>query len=626
MSTSLPSKEAVFIDVPKVKNFSAKFQYNFFVPDEGVDGGLSGIPTNVLKLSSDQFDTKTIDQLATRVPRFVRFDFTPIAVPSYNKETTEQFIKQNNTKTPNQEVGYISNNLVKVIDEDFFSQEAFTAVNLNDQSINNKLFQLVSGTAMILLEDRAKADTQSGHKLAKETNAMTSDKVTFQFLSKFLVQPDEDNTFFFEKNASKLTNDVVERLKGVDIHVQVNNKFFNDIVVDAVRNPHSTFGTDYSSLFAVSKTAQQNARARSNSDMIHDDYRTVGKYVSLENMQSNTSTTQAEAKVIGFIIDKVEVLPNGQAVKHEPIVLENPYVSTAVDYNVKYYSTYAYTMRTVAEFTVPSIVEGTNELVTAKMLITSHPTRQWHVHCVDLRVPPSPTDFGFHFDHQQRRLVLSWTYPPTPERDVKKFQVFRRKTINEPFQLMQVYDFDDSQVKAEVNERYSPGLVIQNTSPTLMWMDPDFTRDGKYIYALATIDAHGLSSNLSEQFEVGFDRFKNRVTKRRISSSGAPKPYPNMYLDTDTFVDLMHDSGHKTMKVAFDPDHLSLYNDQQQDLRLLTTTKQGGKYRVSIINTDIQKEQVLDITLDDRRVFKDIDQNASKKQKVQRPQRLRTPR
>lgn len=624
MSTSLPSKETVFIDVPQVKNFTATFQYNFFTSDEAVEGGISGVPTNVLKRPSDQFDTKTIDQLATRVPRFVRFEFIPVIIPPFVKETTHLHVRENNIRSQKVETNYIKKNLTKIMDEDFFAIENFTAVNLNDQSIANKMFQIISGTAMILLEDRAKADVQSGHQLARETNKMTSDNVSFQFLSKFLVQPDEDNTFFFEKNANKLATGISERLKNVNLHIQVNNKFFNTIVTDAMKNPNSTYGSDYASLYAVSKTVQHNARSRTNSDMIHDDYKTIARHVSIQKLESLTSTTHAEAKVIGYVIDKLEVLPNGQVVHHEPIVLENPFVSTAIDYNVKYYSQYVYTMRTIAEFTIPSIVDGTNELVIAKMLLSSHPTRQQMVQCLDLRTPPPPTDFNFHFNHEIKRLVLTWTYPPNPERNVKKFQVFRRKSIKEPFQLMQVYDFDDSQVKAMETERIHPDLILQNKSPSLMWIDPDFTRDGKYIYALASIDAHGLSSTYSEQFEISFDKFKNKVIKRRISSSGAPKPYPNMYLDADVFVDLMHDHGHKTMQIVFDPDHLSLYNDSRQNLNLLTTTKTGGKYKFSFINTDIQIEQVLDVTIEDRREHKEIDDQFARRFKAH-PRSIQSP-
>lgn len=616
MSISQPSKEAVFIDLPSVKNFRAKFQYNFFVPEEGTETS-SGVPLNVVSRPAGNFDASFIDQLATRVPRFVRFDFTPVVIPPVTKEITDRIIRDHAIKQKNSDPNYIKNNITKIMDEDFFALDSFTAVNLNDQSIATKLFDIVSGTATFLTEERKKAEAQSQHQLAKETNAMTSDEVSMQFLSKYLVQPTENNTFFFEKTGLQLQNEATDRLKNVNIHVQVNSKLFHDIVNTAISNPHSTFSSDYTSMHAISKVVQRNAKNRTNSDMIQDDYKTSGMQTSLEKLSTSTSTTQAAGKVVGYIIDKYEVLPSGEYIVHDPIVIENPYIGSAIDYNVKYYANYMYAMRTIAEFTVPSIVEDTNELVIAKMLITSHPVPPQFVTCTDDRTPPAPADFNFHWNYDTKQLGLTWAYPPTAERDVKKFQVFRRASTDEPFQLLQVFDFDDSMVKPPwgPGESFHPALVKRNLSPTLLYSDVDFTKDSTYIYALASIDAHGLTSNYSEQYEISFDKFKNRLIKERISSSGAPKPYPNFYLQSDTFVDLIHTQGHRTMKIVFNPDHLNIYNNNRQDLRFLATTKDLAKYRMSFINTDLQVEQTLDISLEDLRLHKSLTAKFAKTQK-----------
>ena len=137
-----------------------------------------------------------------------------------------------------------------------------------------------------------------------------------------------------------------------------------------------------------------------------------------------------------------------------------------------------------------------------------------------------------------------------------------------------------------------------------MYVDPDFSKDSKFIYALACVDAHGFSSNLSDQFEVTFDRFKNKVQKKRISSSGAPKPYPNMYLNADTFVDSMLDDNHRQVDVVFDPDHLSVFDSNRRDLQLLPTVKDNADFRLQFINLDLQKERTLKISVDDLRTKK----------------------
>lgn len=614
MSISLPSKETIIIDVPDVKGFNARFQYNFFVNDEAVSTK-GGVPIRVLERPMDTFDTAYIDQISSRVPRFVRFDFSSVVIQSQTDQVTDNEIRERNLRITKRNRDYIRRNLDKVLDEDFFASENFTAINLNDQSIDTKLFQIISGTSVFLTEDLKKEQARSLKSLAKDANTVTSDSVQFQFLSKYLVQPSETNAFFYDNNSKRIRNVAVNRLKDMHLHMQVNNKFFNNIVSNALVFPLSTFNSSYISLYNISRTAQQNALARTNTDMIHDEYKTVAQHVDAKAMGSNTSTVHSSAKMIGYIIDKKEVLANGETKILSPIVIESPDVSTAVDIQVKYYSTYIYSIRSVAEFTMPAIVEDTNELVVAKFLISSRPSAPIRVECTENVPPPSPTDFNFHWNFDANRLGISWTFPPNPQRDVKKFQVFRRKTIYEPFQLLKIYDFDDSAVKAPARETYFPELIEKKNSPTLVFVDFDFSRDSKFIYALCAIDAHGLTSNYSEQFEVSFDRFKNRIVKTRISPSGAPKPYPNMYLLADTFVDSILDNHHKTMKVAFTPDHLTLFDSNRRNLRLLATSNTGGVYKFLILNTDLQKEQILNVTVSDMRMFGGTNLQLSKKPK-----------
>jgi hypothetical protein len=90
------------------------------------------------------------------------------------------------------------------------------------------------------------------------------------------------------------------------------------------------------------------------------------------------------------------------------------------------------------------------------------------------------------------------------------------------------------------------------------------------------------------------------ITKA-ISLSNAPKPYPNIYLLRDTFVDAMFDSGHKQMKIVFNPEYYSVYNNKESVIDLISTSQKNGSYRLQLINLDKQQQQIIDINLDDRR-------------------------
>ena len=132
--------------------------------------------------------------------------------------------------------------------------------------------------------------------------------------------------------------------------------------------------------------------------------------------------------------------------------------------------------------------------------------------------------------------------------------------------------------------------------------DNEFTKESIFIYAVCCIDAHGMSSNYSPQFEVAFDKFNNKLVKRLVSTSGAPKSYPNLYLLEDAFVDVIKDSGHERMKIYFDPEFLEITDRNNDDMGLLTTDKQGGSYKIQFINVDLQKHQILDIIIKDLRI------------------------
>jgi hypothetical protein len=136
--------------------------------------------------------------------------------------------------------------------------------------------------------------------------------------------------------------------------------------------------------------------------------------------------------------------------------------------------------------------------------------------------------------------------------------------------------------------------------------DPETLTVSKFIYAITSVDAHGLISNYSSQFEVTFDFLKNQLVKKIISNSGAPRAYPNMYLMTDTFKDVIKTSGgfSKKMKIYFMPDYLKLGNQQNGIIQKMVETKQSDSfYKIQFINLQNQKSDSIKIKIDDSNDF-----------------------
>ncbi|NBP57186.1 hypothetical protein EBU71_11770 [bacterium] len=231
--------------------------------------------------------------------------------------------------------------------------------------------------------------------------------------------------------------------------------------------------------------------------------------------------------------------------------------------------------------------------------------------------PPPPADFRVIWDYQRDMPMLTWNIPVNSQRDVKYFQIFKRLGINEPYQLIKVYDFNDSVTPlslSEMSEQFMEQTNVLNLRfpngtalPRTYYHDDDFNKDGSAIYTVACIDAHGYSSNYTVQFQVSFDKYGNKIITEAISQSGAPKAYPNFFIQKDAFVDSIRTSGTGKLQVIFNPEYLKVVAQGQPptDLGLLKTDE-NSVYKLQLINIDLQQEQTVNIKLIDTRNKTDL--------------------
>lgn len=631
MSISLPSKEVIVVDVPEVREFKAAFVYNFHVPDELVSEDATNIPASILSKPAEHFDAEYIDFVKTRIPRHVRFDFSPVFMQNPTLELTDEQRRDVSANRRIHQGDLLRKFYDRIIGEQEFASLSYNVVNFTDQGIEKKLYDFVSGSLEVILEDaditvsakgkkeadykkelqakrtKNRKDLQTMQRKISYANRLTGKNIGIDFLQRSMTQPREEGVYFLENDGKKLTDrDVsVDNLKKVSLKSQINSKVYDTIVKTALYNPTHTISSEMVKLASVSEARQKEARSET-TQISQTDYMTIVQPIDICTTPTIT-VTSAKKRIVGYVIDKWEMLPNGDLSAKEPILLENPYVSTAVDYKIKYGGKYAYQVRTVAEYTMPAITQEDHQLVVIKLLICSKPTKKIFVECSEAVPPPFPTDLDFVWDYEKNNLVVTWTFPPNSQRDIKKFQVFRRRSIKEPFQLQKMYNFDDTlrpEPFVDVDPENVPDDFIEYmTNPKLTYVDTDFKKDSSFIYAVCSIDAHGFTSNYSTQMQVSFDRFANRLVKKLICISDCPKPYPNMNLASDTFVDVMYHENGSRMKVYFTPEYLELYNNENQIIPILSTNQKDAEYRIQIINLDAQKEQTINIQVEDRRRY-----------------------
>lgn len=657
MSISLPSREIYAVDVPEIVRFTGNFQYNFFTPDESVSE-TGGVPAQILQRDAEEVDAAFIQYAVTRAPRVVVFSWKlPRLVDPGNQVTDLQ--RRNLVFSTNAQNGsLIADNIDKVVTEDHFSSNNYVAATFHDGEIDDKVHYLVSGSYAMHTLDEEHDHNVSHYKAAHRLSSMTPKHIKPHFLFRSLSLPSRAHgTRFFRAGGQRIFNHYFRRLKEVATNAQINGKLFHDITNRSIRDPHSPFATDMHNLHKYTKKLRHQVLQRSSVQVAESDFKSFVPFIDLKVRRTAHHHDHHGAEIVGYIIDKIEVTRDGSTRHMPPLIVDNPRVNLTADFRVKYNATYVYTIRTVAQFTIPAIDDDNGDVAMVKVLVSSKPSNKIYVQTTEAVAPPAPADLNFTWDYDRINpttaqhdpttgeplpgtgkpgsLLIHWTFPPNSQRDVKKFQVFRRRSIHHPFELIKMFNFDDSMVKFPDHETPDPDLVENLTSPCTFFYDDDFhvgdhnfhdphanqlykdeeegtfgikgpekhhhAGSSTYIYAVACIDAHGFTSGYSAQFEVWFDQFKNRLQKRLVSHAGAPKPYPNLYLEADTFIDTIHIGGphSKRLKVYFNPEFYHIYDDNERLQRVIATRQTGGSYKLQFINTDNQKSAATEIVVND---------------------------
>lgn len=608
MST-FPSKKVTLVDVPGVRNPSAKFEYNFFAKDEMVNDTGAGMVEGAAR-SGEVPTAQLIERVERFAPRDVKISFVPPKVQAEGNE----FITDSGRFSFGRGIG-IENFKDKIYDERTFSNANFTVMNLQDTGIDGKLFYYVSGSVVARVDKKNRklaskiqgitgdiletvtSPTFSLLDAAKSLNDETPNTVTGEFLVNSLNNVQALGARFInEEQKSEIVNDTFEKIKNFSLRSQISDRVLADVIGTIANDPSSIYADEAAKhLPTAAKVQQAAASSAAINEIALEDYELSIEPISYRRI--DISTFQPRIELVGFIVDKGEVLSDGSIVDRDPVIVNSPISPVAIDTRIRYGATYVYSIKTVALVETQATSPESGDVVAATFLVSSEPSRKMRVTCVENVPPPPPTDVTGYWDYDTEKLTLNWAYPVNPQRDVKKFQVFRRRGMLEPFQLIREYDFDDSVIRVENLESPQPENVKFAGGTVNLHTDHDFTKDSKFVYSVCAVDAHGMTSNFSAQIEILFDRTKNRLVKNLISISGAPKSYPNMYIRNDLFEDTMKTSGRQKLTVYFNPEYLEVTRRSGTKLGLLATDTNGGTYRLQVINTDLQKASSVDISL-----------------------------
>lgn len=587
-STSLPSKLIYAVDVPEVKKFECEFSYNFHTPDERVNELGRRLPKSFKRVT---VDAEFIDYVRLRIPRYVIMKWEK---PSVTRIPVERVVTTNSSKIS------IKNNIKKIMSEDTFASLDFSTVNFVDGDIDQKVYTHVSGSVETMFSGVKTNHDQTMNKFSTFLKKNLTAQLDKDILFSAITDPKLSKGTIFYRDAKAIVNSRLKKLKEVKVNVQMSSKMMYDIIRRGTNDPFNQYVADMGVLKEYALEHLSAAQKNLTNAPIESEFKTVVPYVDIDVLKTPVQQEKYPIELIGYVIDKVEIADDGRVIQHPTLTVENLDITSFYDPDVRYGTTYVYGIRTVAVYSLPGSDLDTNDRAVLKILISSKQTK-FTVNTIEEVPPPPPADLGFVWDYEADKLIIHWAFPTNSQRDIKKFQVFRRGSLEHPFELLKEYNFDDSFVKEQIGEEPSLDVVEVLKSPRTYFVDDEFTRQSKFIYAVCSIDAHGFTSNYSMQMYVEFDEFKNGLNKQFVSHGGAPKPYPNMYIAADALVDTIRTQGMNSLRVYLNPQNYDIVTANGKKTSVLSFKNFGNTYKLQFINTDNQKGGQLTIDIDDRR-------------------------
>jgi len=617
--TSLPSRTVTVIDIPEPQNIECEFFYNFFVRNESISS--DGTSIFIDPATTNSYERKFLQQ-TRKYPRFVRVSwekpefstqikdlgFKPPGTPKFETSPDELDLLVGNEIS-------IKKNMKNLLFEEAITNGSFSAIHLKDTDMDEKLYKLTEGSLerfspqnlWIVAGNDAGNNSSFLQSSFVDPSTPLSEKTT-----QALAHMSPAGITLIDNDNKQIADESFFGPKSIEVSFSANNLFVGSLIRGSSEGATGLFAEELRQFNSKASQAQVAAVKNSSPGTVsYDDYvhsiKPVSVFGPLPPTETESGKKYDERSVIaGYLIEKTEINSKGETVYHDPIIVENAESTSFLDTSVRYGAIYHYKIRCVAltQFEALQIDhhgKKSTGVYVARVLIASRGTISV-VHCEE-RVPPNPPDeIEFVYDYNKNNLMFSWGFPLNPQRDIKKFQVFRRRSIFDPFTLLAQYDFDDSITKYSSGEVVPTNVIKKMRSGLTFYIDEEFHKDKQvsFIYSACAIDAHGYSSNYSEQFLVSFDLFKNKLVINRISPPGAPKPYPNLYILEDLFQDAIKTSSKDRVAVFLDPECYDLYDEDGNDLNILSRDGENPSYFMTILNTDWQQSKIVEIHISEK--------------------------
>ena len=581
MKPTYASRPVQVLDVPVPSKPEVKFTYNFFEADERVDDKPPSLKKPLSALTSREISIK--------IPRYVTISWKK---SSFDPRRSTEFTYQKQ---------FLEKNATEIADESKVLTD-FSMLYFQDFDYLNRVGERFESSARLRgLASGSNTDIASKLMISRAANSSSA-----------LDQSGDDRMLVSQGNSIQRFLSLAAQNRSLfisgDRKIEPSDASSADQLAVIVDNDYLLNASRESKSSPVSSCASQ---VRNNSRLMTGSMRkrrskmanlteTEIEMSSVEDIPTQSTSAAEKVQHLGYMIERFEIGSGDRIGLRRNFYISSPNICSYVDLNIKYGVQYVYSVRSIAAFFVTAVDENAR-LQKSKFLVASRPSTFTSVLTEEYVPPPPPADLNFYWDYQRAALQINWAFPSNPQQDIKGWQVFRRKSISDPFELIVQLDFDDSVIKTPSAEVVDRSLIKKFNSSVTYYVEPEFNKDSDFIYSVCSMDAHAMTSNYSVQFRVRFDRVQNRLIKNLISASGAAKQYPNTYLKAELSLDSVKSTKVEKMRVFFDPEYLVVKDHNDRDLKFLKTDSRGGLYRFSLLNTDRQLQTNFDVFLKDLR-------------------------
>lgn len=623
------SRPADKINIPEITSSKATFVYNYFTRDERVRNSTTVQKDRIIGLDA----SKTADIFHRiknkKVPRYVKLEISPPKIK--------------NTLINDKPFNSLDINLAEIVDkiivEGASSSQVFTGIELIDTGKESKIYSMLKGVSFFKEIQTGKLSQKEAaeklHDTLREKGGLDGGdkKLIVESMTDLI---SEGYTLAPSDVSPEIANFASDPLAKQSFSVQFNNLLMADLIANSIIVPDNVYQDEVRSLntFARKIKSEIIASIPPPETYKEADYDLQVDAISQKSINGPESFIREykkqfpDIKFLGYLIEKYEMLPDETVSFLGRLFIEGHNSTYAVDNNVRYGGVYFYKIRTLCQVKTIASSENINDAslnqnVLATMVMASEGSLTT-IQCLEKVPPPEPIAMRATFDFAVLKPRISWQFPLNKQRDIKRFQIFKRFSLDSPFTLMKEYNFDDSIIKGGVSEIAPEENLEVLNKPVLSFVDTTHNEGEKPIYAIACVDAHGMSSNYGPQLQVSRDRYTNRITRKIISKAGAPKPYPNLFINVDAFEDCIKASGYDRIKIFLDPDHYKVMkyekvNNQlttlaqdsvkELDLGLLAIDRNKFRYTLHMINVDNQKDETVKIKLQNFASVNGIDEN-----------------